>query len=121
MSINWTQIEMLTLLEETAEESILQEMISIYETQMPEITQQIEAAIKADEFIEASEFAHKLKSSAGNLGFSDVEARCLMIEREARKKSAINYLNVVDEIRFYSHEALEEVRRYLERQRTNAA
>ncbi len=107
--VNHTQIEQLLFIEQSTGEKIVDHLVEMFREQIASICPQINDCIKNNELNQASFLAHKLKSSASNLGFNFVEKTCLKIETEARKRSPLDFYQLVTDIENQSKEALSEM------------
>lgn len=110
--INFDQLDSLKFLEETTEEDIIGCLLTLFDIQYQEICPQLRQLIKSKSFNEASSLAHKLKSSAIQLGMNDVAQSCLFLETECKKKNEHDYDEVIKKIIQDSSHSIEIIQKY---------
>lgn len=112
--INTTQISQLRFYEQSAEESLIPHLIKIFDEQHQTLIPRMRDLCLRGELTTLSETAHKLKSSAAQLGLVTVESLCLRLETEGRRKTAYNFLEAMTHLEEECKLSLEELERYLE-------
>lgn len=120
-AVNYTQIESLILLELSTEENILDNLLDIYKNEVPLICSMMRDKYYQKDNFEVSNLAHKLKTSAANLGFDIIANYCLMIETECRKKTPLDYLDLINKIELESISALENAKNYISNAKSKAS
>ena len=111
--LNKNQINELLQMERDANERIIPELIVIYQTQLIDFVSASRDIVAKRQLEQLSQLAHKLKSSAGNLGLVEPEAICSELERESKSKSAIDYGQKIIELKNESQFGLEELKKYI--------
>lgn len=111
--LNKNQIDELLEIEKTAEEKIIQELVVIYKDQLTDFTKQAPEIVGRRELDKLSKLAHRLKSSAGNLGLVEPAEICLTLEKESKNQSEMDYNGMVVQLKRASEEALTELEKYI--------
>ena len=78
-------VETLTSVAATGDSGMLEELLSILESQTPQLVREIAEAVDADDVTAARRAAHTLKGSALNLGAGAMADVCLKMERAAEQ------------------------------------
>jgi len=121
VKVNFEHIDSLRFLEDSTEEEIIESLLSLFEIQYQEIAPKILDSINQNKMHEASSLAHKLKSSALQLGMSDVAEDCLFLETECKKMAIHDYSEIIKRLFNRSFHSLENIRVYLKSNKTAVA
>jgi HPt (histidine-containing phosphotransfer) domain-containing protein len=111
--LNKNQIDELLEIEKAAEEKIIHELVLIYKDQLLDLTKQVPEILGRGELDKLSKLAHRLKSSAGNLGLLQPLEICLTLETESKNQSEQDYSGIVVQLKQASDEALTELEKYI--------
>lgn len=111
--LNKVQIDQLKFCEDNADEVLIDSLLAIFDGQMRDLLIQMRMLHRDGFGNKVSELAHRLKSSAGQLGLVRVEKICLEIETEGRRKSAFGFEESFKLLELESVEGVRELREYL--------
>ncbi len=112
--LNKIQIEQLKFLETSADESIIKNLIEIFQEQKRTLIAEMKDHLHQGRLNRLSEVAHKLKSSAGQLGFAEVEKISLKLETEGRRQTDFNFAEALQALEAECDCALAELIIYLD-------
>lgn len=111
--INRNQIGQLMFFEKSAEENLIDNMIGIiteqFQDEIPRLKMMNQQGLGND----MSAVAHKLKSSAGQLGLNWLEKLCLELETEGRRKGNFNFLEAIDKMDIEFKVSIQELKHLL--------
>ena len=111
--LNKNQINELLEIEKAADEKIINELVVIYKDQLLDFTNQAPDIVGRRDLDQLSKLAHRLKSSAGNLGLVQPAEICLTLEIESKNQSEMDYNGIVIQLKQASDEALIELQKYI--------
>lgn len=106
------QINELIAIQKNSNLPIINELMEIYSIQLDQFLIQSHICIQSNDLIALKHLVHRLKSSAGNLGFKSASDICSQIESSIEKKSELNYLEKIDEFFYESKLAIVEFNEY---------
>lgn len=111
--LDLNQINDLLSLEKISNSKIIHELLTIYKKQLSEFKTETNLALEKNDLDHLSQLAHKLKSSAGNLGLIVPRNICFYLENEANKKSNLNYHDLINKISLESQISIKTLEEYL--------
>ena len=111
--LNINQLDELLRIENATNEDLISELLGIFQLQLEEFMQFSVVLLDDDaSFYQASQMAHRLKSSAGNLGMQEVELICLEIETLAKHQRFNSISKLLAKLHIESLLAAEEIRQF---------
>ncbi len=95
---SWTLPEELRQLAETGEAGLVEEVLSVFQSDSAERIGAMRAACAREDRAEIRKQAHALKGSSGQVGAAGLAARCRALELAAATASAAEVAEMVDGI-----------------------
>jgi len=112
--LNKAQIDELISMEKNLDEKLIPELVKIYNEQLGQVAAEVSLILKNENYERLSELAHKLKSSAGNLGLLMPASICLEIEKRSKNKENLDYLREVEGLKKASEEGVVALKSYVD-------
>jgi len=83
--LDWDKIDELKMLDEPGQESLLSELVELFENLSPTEIQAVQNAYEQHDCLEVQKESHKLRGAALNIGAKAFAERCEEIENDARE------------------------------------
>jgi len=110
-NIDMKRINNIRALQGEGEENIVIIMIDNFVFQSEKQVQQIISAIHESHYDDLSRFAHKLKSSSGNFGATDLFELCRKIEQYSEKKNHEVLMGLIEELQHHYDSSIDNLKR----------
>ena len=67
------------------------ELVEMYKTETPQILEEMNSSLQANNFEQIGKLAHKLKSSNASFGFGEIESLCAQMEKQWQEWDASTF------------------------------